>query len=467
MRKVIQNIADLLDRSPEFFKEDVNIYELNRRFLWFVVFRLLVILAFVFLSITGRFLLPHIAVNPAEFLVMAVVLLFMNIVYWLYYKKAVQLADIERYARALSINVHVQLMADFLVLGYLSYKCGGIESPVVFFFLFHNVISCLFFKKWLSFVHVLASLCIIYFISLGPHFGLIGENHFIFPAEAALFYGRTAVYLYQLAGITIVYLVVWFFTANITDILKMREQRLQDKINELEEMDKERTRYMLVTTHELKAPFASIQSYVNILLAGYAGELAPKVSDVLFKIRMRCEKLTLMITKMLQLANLTSLKGRDGAVLMEGVDIFTILEAVVAHLRTRASEKGVSFNLRCGQNFKIVANSEQLDILFNNILLNAVNYCYPDTKIDVDVKASDDGILVSVSDKGIGIKKEQLERVFLEYFRTEKAALMNKESTGLGLTISRNIMDIHGGRIWIEGEEDMGTTVFMEFPKRG
>ena len=119
-------------------------------------------------------------------------------------------------------------------------------------------------------------------------------------------------------------------------------------------------------------------------------------------------------------------------------------------------------DLGCGRGV-----AEQLDILFNNLLSNALNYCYQNTTVQVDVKDEGDCFLVTIADKGIGIKKEHLEKVFLEYFRTEAAALINRNSTGLGLPIARQIVEIHGGSIWIESEEKVGTAVFVKFPKGG
>jgi len=107
-----------------------------------------------------------------------------------------------------------------------------------------------------------------------------------------------------------------------------------------------------------------------------------------------------------------------------------------------------------------------MEILLNNILSNAVTYCYPNTDIVVEMSVSKNRIrILSVSDKGIGIGKGHIEKVFHEYFKTEKAASINKSSTGLGLSIAKEIMDAHKGRIWIDSEEGVGTAVNMQFKK--
>lgn len=464
MQKIIQRAANILDRSPDYFKTDVRIYELNRRLLWFIVFRFIVAFALLFAAFAKDVLLTHISVSRTVFLAMSGLLLLVNSLYWLHYRKIAFKAKFSDYSKKASLNVQFQIILDFMVLGYLAYRCGGIESPLVYFFLFHNVIACLFFKKTVSFIYTALGVAIIFLISLGPFWGVLPGYHFIFPAESAVFYNKT-MYAYELAGIVAVYAIVWFVTSSITDSLKRHETKLQDKIDELVAMDKEKTRYMLVTTHELKAPFSSIQSYVNVLLGGYAGEISEKVNEIMWKIKARCEMLMRMITEMIQLANISSMKERKKEVTMKRLDLVKVVGSVARGFAEAAMAKNVSITWPEGKFYELEANSEQLDILFNNVLSNAVNYCYPDSEIRVEIKDAEGFVTVGIADRGIGIKKEHLEKVFLEYFRTEQAVLINRNSTGLGLTISKQIMAIHGGRIWIESEENVGTTVFMEFPK--
>jgi len=465
MRRMIQHAAALLDRSPDFFKQDVRLYELNRRFLWFIVFRFIVIFSFMALAMAKATILPYVPVSGQTFLILAVVLFMVNIFYWFSYSRAVVRADEKRYQMQVAANVQIQIIFDFTVLGYLAYMCGGIESPLVYFFLFHNVISCLFFRQIVSFMYMILSLAIIFFITLGPVFKIIPTHHFMFPKDAAALYSHWMIYSYQLAGIVAVYFIVWYFASNITDSLKRNEISLQQKIDELIEMDKERTRYMLVTTHELKAPFSSIQSYINVVLDGYAGDISKEIREVLIKIKIRCEKMMRMIIEMLQLANIGSSNAKKEDIEMKKTDVSHEINAIVRRFSDQALDKGVSITIISGDGVEIQVNKEQFDILLNNVLSNSVCYCYPNTEITISVEENDNSVVITVEDKGIGIKKEYLDKVFLEYFRSEKAALMNRNSTGLGLSIAKRIMDVHKGDIWIESEAGVGTKVFMKFPR--
>lgn len=467
MEHLYRKAASFLDRAPDLWRENVQLVELNRRFLWFVLLRFGVAGALVAVGLTKEYLIPAIGITSFSLFLVAGILLLLNIFYWFYYEWAITYHEFPENAKLVAQNVQIQIILDFLILGYLVYECGGIESPLVYFFLFHNTLSCLFFRRRISILHTLLSIAIILTIFLLTAFGVIPERHFIDPALSGITVFPHRFAAYYLAGVVSLYLAAWYLISTITESLRAQERELQEKIQELIDLAHEKTRYLLVTTHELKAPFAAIQSYVNVALAGYAGELPEKIKDILLKIHARCEMLVQMLTDMIRLANTTSLKERRYELVTSRVDLSEVVASVLPRFRDVAAKKKVSFDtgdLPFTQHF-IEADSEQIEILLGNIIGNAVSYSYPETKINIAVEEEEHLVRIRVSDEGIGIKKEHMEKVFLEHFRAERAVDMNPNSTGLGLTIARQIMDIHHGRIWIESELGQETTVFMEFPK--
>lgn len=467
MERFYKKAASFLDRAPDLWRENVQLVELNRRFLWFILLRFGAAGALAAAGLTKDALLPAIAVASFGLFLVAGILLLLNIFYWFYYEWAITYHEFPENARLVAQNVQIQIIFDFLILGYLVYECGGIESPLIYFFLFHNTLSCLFFRRRISILHTALSVAIILAIFLLPSLGVIPERHFIDPAASGITVLPARFASYYLAGVVSLYFVAWYLISSITESLRSNERRLQEKVQEMIDLSREKTRYLLVTTHELKAPFAAIQSYVNVALAGYAGELSEQTRNIFLKIHARCALLTQMITEMIQLANTTSLKEHRHEVIMSRVDLSEAVAGVLPRFRDMAAKKKVSFDT--GDlpftHHAIEANPEQIEILLGNIIGNAVSYSFPETTITIAVEEEDHLVRVRVSDHGIGIKKEHLEKVFLEHFRSEKAAQINPASTGLGLTIARQIMDIHHGRIWIESVEDGETTVFMEFPR--
>jgi signal transduction histidine kinase len=467
MERFFEKAAAFLDRAPDLWKENVELIELNRRLLWFIVLRFGVVAILLVLGFAKGILIPHLGINTAGIFIIAGILFLLNIFYWFYYQWAITYHEFQEYTKMVAGSIHVQIIFDFLILGYIVYECGCLESPLIYFFLFHNTLSCLFFKKSISFIHTIISIAIILLVVALTYLDVIPERHFIDPRFSVVTFIPSQFVAYYLAGVVSIYLIAWYLISTITESLKVREKQLQEKIQEMIEVDREKTRYMLVTTHELKAPFAAIQSYVNVALDGYAGELTDKLKEILWKIQARCNMLVAMITDMIQLANITSLKERPQEVVTSRIDLSEIIINMLPRFKETAAKKKVAFETN-DLSFKhhfIEANAEQIQILLNNIIGNAISYCHSETKIKIEVIENEHFVTASVKDKGIGIKKENLEKVFLEHFRSEKAVEVNPNSTGLGLTIARQIMDIHRGRIWIESTESVGTAVFMEFPK--
>lgn len=466
MKHLFKHAAAFLNRAPELWKENVELIELNHRFLWFLILRFGVAAAMLVLGFTKNIFIPHLHIRVESFFAVGGILTLLNILYWCHYEWFAARREFPLSARSVVANVHVQIISDFLILGWLVYECGGIESPLVYFFLFHNTLSCLFFRKIISFTYTMISIAIIFLIYILPAVGLIPHRHFIEPAYSPIVQISHSFAIYYLAGIFFVYIAAWYLSSTMTQSLKLRERELQEKVQEMIDLVREKNRYLLVTTHELKAPFAAIQSYVNVALEGYAGGLSEKMKEILFRIRARCDMLANMITRMIQLANITSLKERPDDVTKSRMDISGIIMRILPKFNETAAAKNVSFDTsKLSKGLFVEANGEQLEILFSNVISNAVIYSFHDTKITIASGEKDKFAVISVNDTGIAVKKEHLEKVFLEHFRAEKAVEVNPNGTGLGLTIAKQIMDIHGGRIWMESSEESGTTVFTEFPK--
>lgn len=463
----LERATSFLDREPELWKKSVQLLELNRRFLWFLSLRFGVISALFVIALIEDILLPHLHINPKIIFVVAALLSALNVLYLLHYKWAITYHDFSVYTRKVKTNIQVQIIFDFLILGYFVYEFGGLESPLIYFFLFHNALSCLFFSRRTSFIHTMVSISIITTICLLISSGTVPERRFLVSAFTPAITSSIPFVYYYLAGVVSIYLTFWYLISTITESLKKQERRLQNKIQEMIDLAKEKTRYMLVTTHEIKGPFAAIQTYVNVALGGYAGEVSEKLKEILWKINARCSMISEIITDMLQLSNITSIKEYRREIVMLHINISQLISSVVRRFVEIAKMKEIEFEMGTipFEHHFIEANSEEVDILLSNIIKNAVSYSYSGTKINLDIKESEQHVLVSVANKGIGVSEENLKKIFLEHFRTEKAVEMNPNSTGLGLTIARQIMDIHHGRIWIESEEGAVTTVFMEFPK--
>lgn len=235
-------------------------------------------------------------------------------------------------------------------------------------------------------------------------------------------------------------------------------EKISDRLHEINE---EKTKYLLFATHQLKAPFAAIQSYVDIILDGYSGEIPETTRGIVVKIKERCELLSVVIKEMLELEKLKSRESLS----FQKIDIAKILPAVIKRFKVISNSKNITINFAgFNEAFYIKGDGKQIDILFSILLENAINYSHPSTSIEIIVrKMPNNQLYVGFKDYGIGISEENLSRIFNEFFRSNNAVAFHKNGTGLGLSIVKEIAAIHNTNIHVESIIGKGSCFSMIF----
>ncbi len=257
-----------------------------------------------------------------------------------------------------------------------------------------------------------------------------------------------------------------------TEELEKSNLELQRQINEYQELNnklhrinEEKTKYLVNATHQLKAPFAAVQSYTELLLDGYADTFSEKAESIIRKMKDRCILLSSSIKEMLELANLNSFLEENLQTDKENLDV--ILQKVIDSLQPLIKRKNmiVTFHSEDGPHI-IQCNKQQIEALVQILLENAVNYSDLGMPIDVLVKMNKEGrVLFSVSDKGIGIDKKNLQNIFKEYFRTNRGVQKSYNGSGLGLAIAKRIAELHRSDISVDSIPGEGSVFKIEFPK--
>ncbi|MFA5043967.1 MAG: HAMP domain-containing sensor histidine kinase [Kiritimatiellia bacterium] len=231
-----------------------------------------------------------------------------------------------------------------------------------------------------------------------------------------------------------------------------------EKLNEkLQQINNEKTKYLMHATHQLKAPFAAIQSYTDLILEGYTGEIPKMTLAIVEKINKRCILLSDSIKGMLELANLKSLVKEN--IQMGVCSIESIVSSVVKHLSALAVSREITISVPASFDDVFVhCNRNQILILLSNLLENAIYYSPNGSTISIAVKAEPPSLVkISVADHGIGIEAKHLPRIFEEYFRANKAVAVNERGTGLGLAIAMELAGIHGTKIEVESTLGKGS----------
>jgi len=253
-----------------------------------------------------------------------------------------------------------------------------------------------------------------------------------------------------------------------TSELETVNSELEKKILEREELNfkfqqinNEKTKYLMHATHQLKAPFAAIQSYTDLILDGYTGNIPEQTHDIILKIKDRCVLLSNSIKEMLELANLKSMVREN--IQMEPESLNKMIISSINHLKEFAASQDIGIQYEpLPDTLSVRCNRNQILILLSNLIENAISYSPPHTSISINTgQFTPTQIRISVSDKGIGIAKQFQHKIFEEYFRTNEAVAFNDKSTGLGLAIVREIADIHHIFVEVESTPLKGSTFFF------
>lgn len=361
------------------------------------------------------------------------------------------------------LNLWAQILFDLLVLTVVAHFVGSVETYVAFAYMFHIVLACIFLPRRQSLCVVLSAL-VLYACCLGVEWsGFVGRPS-IYASNGLQreILGDRTVFAVNVASTVTIWFIIWYLTSRLSDMVRERDSRLAETNKRIVAAQKEKTRHMLRTTHELKAPFAAIHANAQLLSKGYCGELPAEAVDVVDRISKRCRRLSAEIKEMLQLANLSSvsedsLKWRD-------LDLVEVIRQCIDQIQPLAEEQHV----RIEADLKpagVYSVEDHIKMLFDNLLANAVVYSREGGHVEVSCGQSADGrTQVGVADAGIGIPASKLPLIFGEYYRTDEAVRHNKESTGLGLAIVRNVAQKHGIRVQVSSEPDKGTRFVLTFP---
>ncbi len=229
----------------------------------------------------------------------------------------------------------------------------------------------------------------------------------------------------------------------------------------LEELDREKSRFVRIATHELRSPIGVTESLLTALVEGYVGDLLPSHLDVIQRALKRVQALQSLVNDLLDLA---SGKVRAGASERRRVAVNTIVEDVCDRLQAGAVAKRISLSADMPpDDVEILADPADIDRLVTNLVGNAVKYT-PAGSVRVTLAREGGSARLVVADTGIGIPEGSLPKLFQEFYRAKNAKTLDEAGTGLGLAIVKDLVDRYDGRIAVDSREGAGTTMTVVLP---
>ncbi|MBW1744189.1 MAG: PAS domain S-box protein [Deltaproteobacteria bacterium] len=233
-------------------------------------------------------------------------------------------------------------------------------------------------------------------------------------------------------------------------------------VTKVDAMDKLRSDFLSMVSHELKAPLSSLLMQISVVLDGLAGELSAKQTDILGKAK---EKTKGMITLVNDILDYRRLQEGKSIQKIESLNLAEILQRTAELMRLSAEEKGVSITCEIGKDLPAFSGDRGgMEAAFVNLISNAIKYTPRGGKVNVSLNKEGKGIRLMVVDSGIGISEDDIERIFEKFYRIKTEQTRSIAGSGLGLSIVKGIVDAHGGKIHVESEEGNGTTFIVALP---
>jgi signal transduction histidine kinase len=248
--------------------------------------------------------------------------------------------------------------------------------------------------------------------------------------------------------------------------LQAYASHLEEVNQKLEDANRVKDRFMSIASHELKTPITTIRGQAQLTLRRLAKQkdLPPELSEVhiaLEKINEQTGRLTSLIDDLL---DMSSIRAGKIELRKKKSDLRTLAEGVIDDLRLMT---GRTISLQFPETpVNVNVDADRLSQVIVNLVNNAVKYSPDGRPVEVSISQQEKTALLQVRDRGKGIAKDQQDRIFDTFYRTPEAESSSKRGLGLGLSISKEIVERHGGRIWVESTPGKGSTFFVELPLR-
>ena len=238
---------------------------------------------------------------------------------------------------------------------------------------------------------------------------------------------------------------------------------LEDSYEKLKDLDNMKMEFFTLISHELRNPLAVIKGFAELLYDGVLGPLNEKQKERLIKIKESVDKLTDMVGKM---SDISTIETRQYPVDRMPTSLNELVNGVVHSVEFISKGKNIDISVDVPMGLPLVPlDRAGIEQVLLNLINNAIKYTPSGGQIFVDAVDRDRDIMVSIKDTGISIPKKDLDKIFTGFYHAGYKLSYEYKGPGLGLAISKKIIESHGGHIWAESEEGKGSTFYFTLPK--
>jgi signal transduction histidine kinase/HAMP domain-containing protein len=262
----------------------------------------------------------------------------------------------------------------------------------------------------------------------------------------------------------VVNLLQTFATQSVLAIQNARLFReIEDKSHQIEIASKHKSQFLANMSHELRTPLNAILGYTELIMDDIYGEVPERIRDVLDRVQKSGHHLLSLINAVL---DLSKIEAGQLTLSLNDYSIKEVVYTAMASVESLAAEKQLNMAVEVGPGLPIGKGDERrIAQVLLNLLGNAIKFTEAG-EVKVCVTTADSTFLVAVSDTGPGISAEDQAKIFEEFQQADSSSTKQKGGTGLGLAIAKRIIEMHGGRIWVESSLGKGSTFWFTLPVR-
>lgn len=238
---------------------------------------------------------------------------------------------------------------------------------------------------------------------------------------------------------------------------------VESDITKAKQLEHSKSEFVSVASHQLRTPLTGIKWFSELLLKGQAGTLTVNQNDYIQQIFTSNDRMIKLVDDLLDVSHMD--ETGHFKIVLQSEEFSEIIKEVVNEQQLIADNKKIKIKVEdaCLKRIKLKVDKSKISQAIQNILNNAVKYSPSGSVIKFDCKKDSDNFIYSISDQGVGIPDNQHSRIFEKFFRGDNV-ISTGSGTGLGLYISKYIINAHAGKIWFESKEGKGTTFYISLP---
>ena len=369
--------------------------------------------------------------------------------------------------------MHAQILCDLLALTAALHFSGGLENPFSVYYVLIVAVGSILMAKRDGYLYAVVATALWVGLLVAEAQGWL-VHHNLAGFRLPVRYREASHIIVEALVLATSNLGVAMIGSSIVERLRegearlyesnmaceLRADELRDLNLRLQELDQSRALFIRLVTHELRAPVAAIKSYLRLILDGYVPE--ERFREIVEKSEQRAGDQLALIEDLLDLARAREPKTDA----LQPVNVADVLRDVLDLMDARIHDQRLRVEVDIGPGVPVaVADPAHVKQVWMNLVSNAVKYTPEGGHVRVTLGVRDGAIRGEVRDSGIGIKPEELEHIFEDFYRTDTAKEISRQGTGLGLSIVRGVLERYGGSVCAESEYGEGSTFRFTLPQ--